>query len=64
MNNVLQCVAENEIVGEAFIALRREELREMAISKMGHLLTILKAVYDVKIRQGVPIEPDHYVPPC
>jgi hypothetical protein len=31
---------------------------------MGHRLTVLKSVYDIKIRQGVPIEPEHYVPPC
>lgn len=55
---------ENEIVGEALIALKHEELKEMNIVSIGHQITILKAVYDIKVRQEVPIESDHYIPPC
>ena len=55
---------ENEIVGEALVALRHEELKEMAIISVGHRLTILKGVYDVKIKQGIPIDSDHWIPPC
>ena len=55
---------ENEIVGEALIALKHEDLKEMSIVSVGHRLTILKGVYDVKVRQDVPIESDHYIPPC
>lgn len=55
---------ENEIVGEALIALRHEELKEMAIISVGHRLTILKGVYDVKIKQDIPIDSDHWIPPC
>ena len=58
------CAVENEIVGEALIALQHEELKEMGITSMGHRLTILKGVYDVKIQQDIPVEPDHYSPPC
>ena len=58
------CLAENEIVGEALIALRHEELKEMGIISVGHRLTILKGVYDVKMKQEIPIESDHYIPPC
>lgn len=54
---------ENEIVGEALIALKQEELKEMNIISMGHRLTILKSVYDIKVRQEIPIEADHYIPP-
>ncbi|KAL6721663.1 hypothetical protein ACLMJK_000767 [Lecanora helva] len=54
---------ENEIVGEALIALRHEELKEMAIVSIGHRLTILKGVYDVKVKQDIPIDPDHWMPP-
>lgn len=56
--------AENEIVGEALIALKHEELKEMGISSAGHRLTILKSVYETKVKQGVAIDPDHYVAPC
>lgn len=36
----------------------------MGIGSVGHRLTILKSVYDVKKAQDVPIESDHYVPLC
>lgn len=55
---------ENEIVGEALIALRHEELKEMAIMSVGHRLTILKGVYDIKVKQEIAIDSDHYIPPC
>lgn len=55
---------ENEIVGEALIALLHDDLKSMGISSVGHRLTILKSVYDVKKAQDVPIESDHYVPLC
>ncbi|KAH8705291.1 MAPKKK cascade protein kinase regulator Ste50 [Talaromyces proteolyticus] len=54
---------ENEIVGEALIALKHEELKEMGITSAGHRLTILKNVYETKVKQDIPIDPDHYVAP-
>jgi hypothetical protein len=39
-------------------------LKEMGIASVGHRLTILKSVYDIKIKQDIPIESDHYVPLC
>ncbi|KAL8794980.1 MAG: hypothetical protein Q9182_007577, partial [Xanthomendoza sp. 2 TL-2023] len=54
---------ENEIIGEALIALKHEELKEMNILSVGHRLTILKGVYDVKVQQEIPVELDHYIPP-
>ncbi|EON96191.1 putative protein kinase regulator ste50 protein [Phaeoacremonium minimum UCRPA7] len=53
---------ENEIVGEALVALLHDDLKQMGITSVGHRLTILKSVYDVKKAQDVPIESDHYVP--
>ena len=55
---------DNSIVGEALIALRHEELKEMGISSAGHRLTVLKSIYDVKIKQDITIEQEHYVPLC
>ena len=46
------------------VALRNDELKEMGIVSVGHQITILKAVYDIKVKQGVPIEIDDYIPPC
>jgi hypothetical protein len=45
-------------------ALQHAELKELGVTSVGHRLTILKAVYEVKIRQNVPMEPDDYVPLC
>ncbi|KAH7374693.1 SAM domain-containing protein [Plectosphaerella cucumerina] len=53
---------ENEIVGEALVALQHDDLKSMGIASVGHRLTILKSVYDVKKAQDVPVESDHYVP--
>ncbi|CAG8059229.1 unnamed protein product [Penicillium salamii] len=53
---------ENGIVGEALIALKHEELKEMGINSVGHRLTILKSVYEIKVKQDVPLDADHYIP--
>jgi regulator of replication initiation timing len=55
---------EEDISGDVLAALQHAELKEMGVSSVGHRLTILKAVYDIKIKQNVPIEPDDYVPLC
>ena len=57
------CV-DHGIVGEALIALKHDELKEMGIASVGHRLTILKQVYDMKIRQDIAIEADDYIPLC
>lgn len=46
------------------IALKHDELKEMGITSVGHRLTILKNVYDTKVKQGVPIDSEHYLPLC
>lgn len=56
------CFIENEIVGEALVALQHDDLKQMGIASVGHRLTILKSVYEVKKAQDVPVESDHYVP--
>ncbi|PMD21909.1 hypothetical protein NA56DRAFT_598986 [Hyaloscypha hepaticicola] len=53
---------ENEIVGEALVALQHDDLKQMGVTSVGHRLTILKSVYDIKVKQDIPIESDHYVP--
>ncbi|KAF1994938.1 RA-domain-containing protein [Amniculicola lignicola CBS 123094] len=52
----------NGVTGEALIVLQHAELKEMGLGSVGHRLTILKAVYEIKMKQNVPIEPDDYVP--
>lgn len=51
-------------MGEALVALKHDELKEMGIASVGHRLTILKQVYELKIEQDVTVEPDDYVPLC
>ncbi|KAG6004378.1 hypothetical protein E4U21_001141 [Claviceps maximensis] len=53
---------ENEIVGEALVALQHDDLKSMGIASVGHRLSILKKVYDVKKAQDVPSDSDHYFP--
>ncbi|KAF2279957.1 RA-domain-containing protein [Westerdykella ornata] len=50
------------INGEALVALQHAELKEIGMNSVGHRLTVLKAVYETKVKQDVPIDPDHYVP--
>ncbi|KAG8836084.1 Adaptor for signal transduction [Serendipita sp. 399] len=56
-------ILEHGISGEILQALDSESLKEIGISSVGQRLVILKAVYNLKIRDGIPIEADHYVPP-
>ena len=55
---------EDDIAGEALIELLHEELIDLGIESVGHRMTILRSVYDVKMQQNVPVMHDHYVPPC
>lgn len=59
-----QAFAEEGVNGEALIALHHDELRELGVSSVGHRLTILKAVYEQKRRNGIKFEEDDYVPLC
>lgn len=59
-----QSSTENGITGDTLVLLNQEELREIGINSVGHRLAILKAVYQLKVNQNIPIESDHYVPPC
>lgn len=41
-----------------------ESLKEIGIETIGQRLAILKAVYQLKLAQQIPIDSDDYVPPC
>lgn len=53
---------ENDISGDILIHLNHESLKEIGILSAGHRLTLLKAIYRIKIDQNIPIEPEHYIP--
>ncbi|KAI0367034.1 hypothetical protein BV20DRAFT_1055190 [Pilatotrama ljubarskyi] len=58
-----QQVKEHNISGYVLCHLDPESLKEIGIATIGQRLAILKAVYNVKLAQNIPIEPEHYVPP-
>lgn len=57
-------VSENNITGDVLCLLDPETLKDMGVATIGQRLAILKAVYNIKLAQNIPIEPEHYVPPC
>ncbi|TFK94152.1 hypothetical protein K466DRAFT_593821 [Polyporus arcularius HHB13444] len=58
-----QQVKQHNVSGDVLCLLEPESLKEIGIATIGQRLAILKAVYNVKLAQNIPIEPDHYVPP-
>ncbi|KAI0331446.1 hypothetical protein GY45DRAFT_1345273 [Cubamyces sp. BRFM 1775] len=58
-----QQVKENNITGDVLCLLDPETLKDMGVTTIGQRLAILKAVYNIKLAQNIPIEPEHYVPP-
>jgi bZIP factor len=50
--------------GQAFVLLNPETLKELGVSTIGQRLAILKAIYQLKITNNIPVDEDHYVPPC
>jgi hypothetical protein len=55
-------MTDEAITGDALVALVHSDLKEMGINSIGHRLIILKGIYEVKVKQNVPIEADHYLP--
>lgn len=57
-----QAFVDEGVNGDALVELHHDELRELGITSVGHRLTILKAVYEQKMRSGVKIDDGDYVP--
>lgn len=53
----------HRVSGDVLCLLDAESLKEIGIETIGQRLTILKAVYQLKVAQQIPIDSDHYVPP-
>ncbi|CAL1714792.1 unnamed protein product [Somion occarium] len=58
-----QQIREHNITGDVLCLLDAESLKEVGIATIGQRLAILKAVYNLKVANNIPIEADHYVPP-
>jgi len=61
---LLLCLLEHKISGDVLCMLDSEGLKDVGVTTIGQRLSILKAVYQVKLAHKVPIDVDHYVPPC
>ena len=55
---------EHRILGDALCLLDSEGLKAVGVSTIGQRLSILKAVYNLKLAHNVAIDADHYVPQC
>lgn len=53
---------EEAIRGDSLVEMHHADLKSIGIASIGHRLTILKGTYDVKVKQGLPLDPDHFAP--
>ncbi|CAG8461240.1 8996_t:CDS:10 [Diversispora eburnea] len=56
-------IKEQGISGEILVHLDHDALKELGVRSVGHRVTILKAIYNLKIQHNVPVEVDEYIPP-
>lgn len=56
-------IKEHNIRGDTLCSITSDDLRSLGVPTIGQRLSILKAIYLVKIAHSVPIEDDDYVPP-
>ncbi|KAF9258931.1 hypothetical protein L218DRAFT_1004455 [Marasmius fiardii PR-910] len=56
-------IKEHRISGDILCMMDQETLKGVGVATVGQRLSILKAVYNLKIAYNIPIEPDSYVPP-
>ncbi|KAH9479495.1 Protein STE50 [Psilocybe cubensis] len=56
-------IREHKIQGDSLCELDSDGLKSLGITTIGQRLAILKAIYQVKLAQNVPIQEHHYVPP-
>jgi bZIP factor len=57
-------ITEHKITGDVLCMLDPEGLKALGVSSVGQRLCILKCVYLLKLAQDIPLDPEHYVPPC
>ncbi|RGB44081.1 hypothetical protein C1646_749064 [Rhizophagus diaphanus] len=54
---------EQGISGEILVHLDHEALKDLGIRSVGHRVSILKAIYNLKIQHNIPVEIGEYIPP-
>ncbi|TPX61433.1 hypothetical protein SpCBS45565_g07251 [Spizellomyces sp. 'palustris'] len=53
---------ENDISGDVLVHADHNMLKELDIKSVGHRLNLLRAIYGLKISQGIPFDQDDWVP--
>jgi protein STE50 len=61
---MLNTTLEHKIQGDSLCELDSEGLKSLGITTIGQRLSILKSIYLVKLAHDVPMDENHYVPPC
>ncbi|KAF4551182.1 STE50-like protein [Elsinoe fawcettii] len=62
LSQYAEAMIEEAITGDALVEMQHQDLKDMGIASVGHRLTILKGVYEIKVKQNISIDPDHYIP--
>ncbi|KAJ3221763.1 Adaptor for signal transduction [Clydaea vesicula] len=55
-------ILENDISGQVLLHANHDLLKELQITSVGQRISILKAIYNLKITQGLPVDFDDYIP--
>ncbi|WFD31074.1 hypothetical protein MSPP1_002105 [Malassezia sp. CBS 17886] len=53
---------ENDINGEALVLLDDASLRDLGVSSIGHRVTLLSEIFQLKEIHGIPLEPGDWIP--
>ncbi|OAV94839.1 hypothetical protein PTTG_26839 [Puccinia triticina 1-1 BBBD Race 1] len=63
LNRFEPAIREHALTGDVLIHLDNELLKDIGIQSVGKRLTILKAIYKLKLKEDIPIEDGHWTPP-
>lgn len=55
---------EHKVQGDTLCDINADGLKSLGVATIGQRLSILKAIYQVKVAHNIPIGEQHYVPPC
>ena len=55
---------EHKIQGDTLCDINADSLKSLGVTTIGQRLSILKAIYQVKVAHNIPIGEQQYVPPC
>jgi hypothetical protein len=53
---------DNDISGELLVHANHDLLKELMVISVGHRIVILKSLYNLKVTQGIKIDPEDYIP--